>query len=169
MKTKNKVAKIQAGKSSIEDGNKEQSAVLLRQERIKKLQRKKDAPKLSKTVEEFIVDVLYGNKWQPDHLDKVPKEDRNRYLSFLQGTLGVLAFEDRDRLLDRIENVLNGPTKNNIWEVEHVNIVNAVDTLTREKNRLAARCEISEKTGLSQKTIEKHIGEYFQSHPHIAG
>ena len=39
-----------------------------------------------------------------------------------------------------------------------------IDTLKRDKNKLAARIEIADKTCLSQETIEKHIGEYFQSH-----
>ncbi|GEO12136.1 hypothetical protein SAE01_46320 [Segetibacter aerophilus] len=46
------------------------------------------------------------------------------------------------------ENVLDETTKDNLWEVDHVIIVNALDPITREKNRLAARSEIVEKGGL---------------------
>jgi hypothetical protein len=88
-------------------------------------------------------------------------------LNFLEGAFGLLGFNDRDRFLNRIENVLTETSKNNIWQVEHVAIENAIDTLARDKNRLAARIEVSDKTCLSQETIKKHIGEYFQSHHHL--
>jgi L-arabinose isomerase len=97
-------------------------------------------------------------------LDNLSKEERHIYLRFLYSALNILAFDDRDRLLHRIENLLTEETKNNIWDTEHVSIVNVFDTLTRDKNRLPARIELADKSSLSQKSIEKHIAEYFQSY-----
>jgi hypothetical protein len=70
MKTNNKTSKFKAKISTVQEGNQEQSAEdLLRSERIKKLERKKDAPKVDRKTEEFIVDVLGGKKWERNHLD----------------------------------------------------------------------------------------------------
>lgn len=139
------------------------SIELIMLERVKNLQWKKDIPKVDLEIQEFIVDIIYGEKLESDHLDKLSKEERNLYLKVLQIALGALALDDRDRFFSRVENVLNEPTKNNIWEAEHVDIENALDSLTKDKRRFAARTEISDKTGYSQKTIEKHIGDYHQS------
>jgi hypothetical protein len=139
------------GRSSKED--------LLRQERIKKLQKKADSGKVNLNIEEFVVDVIYGEKWKADHLDRFPEEERKMYFGFLEHALNLLAGEDRDRFIERIERVLNEPTRNNIWELEHVNIVNALDTLARENNRFAARLEIANKTGYSLKIIDKRLQE----------
>lgn len=139
---------------------------LLKQERIKKLQKKRGAGAVNPKIEEFIVDVIYGEKWASNHLDKLPKEQRTASLKFLESALNLLAFDDRERFIERIESVLNEITKSNIWEVEQVSIENAIDALTREKNRCAARLEMAEKTGLSATTIDKHIGEYAQSPYH---
>ncbi len=40
---------------------------LLKQERIKKLQKKRDTGAVNPKIEEFIVDVIYGEKWASDH------------------------------------------------------------------------------------------------------
>ena len=166
MKTNNKTSKSKAKISTVQEGNKEQLDDVLRRERTKKLQRKKDAPKVDRKTEEFIVDIINGRKWERNHLDNYSEEEHQIYLNFLEGAFSLLGFNDRDRFLNRIENVLTEASKNNIWEFEHVAIENAIDTLARDKNRLAARIEVSDKTCLNQETIKKHKGEYFQSHHH---
>jgi predicted transcriptional regulator len=50
-----------------------------------------------------------------------------------------------------------------LWEYNHVIIVNAIDSLTKNYNRFPSRREISTETGLSHQTINKHLKEYFNS------
>jgi hypothetical protein len=136
---------------------------LEKKERVDSLQWKKNIPKVDEVVKELIADIIYGEKWQADHMKDFSKERRDAYLKFMQIAIGSLAFDDRDRFINRIESVLTEQTKNHIWEAEHVDIENAIDTLTKENRRFAARVEVSEKTGYSVKTIDKHISEYRES------
>lgn len=151
-------------KKEILQESKEAYAVdTVQQKRIKDLQWKKDAKVPSYKVQGFLVDVIYGKKWQADHLSGFPPEERSQYYTFLESALNSLAFDDRDRFINRIENVLTEPTKDNIWEAEHVTIENTIHRLTHENNRFPTRSEMSQHSGLSQSTVEKHIVEYFES------
>jgi hypothetical protein len=56
MKTNNKTSKFKAKISTVQEGNQEQSAEdLLRCERIKKLERKKDAPKVDRRQKNLLL------------------------------------------------------------------------------------------------------------------
>ncbi|HXB10443.1 MAG TPA: phBC6A51 family helix-turn-helix protein [Bacteroidia bacterium] len=50
-----------------------------------------------------------------------------------------------------------GDSNNDLWEGNHLLITGAINLLMRANGRMPTKIEIAEKTGLSRKTIHKHI------------
>jgi hypothetical protein len=131
--------------------------------RISKLEWKKDVQKPETKAEVFAVNVIYSNDWIKDKYERFTLEEKEAAHRFCQIILNSLAGQDYDRFLEKVLPAMNAPTRRNIEDVHNVIISNAVDKLTKDKNRFPARCEIVAETGYSHKTIDDTIRNYPES------
>ncbi len=74
---------------------------------------------------------------------------------------------ERDRFLEKIEPIMNGNTKNDIWERNHMLISNAIANHMSKHGVMPAKNDIARETGISRQTVAKHIKEY-KEHPEFA-
>jgi hypothetical protein len=72
--------------------------------------------------------------------------------------------EERDNFYEKIEPITNYAFKNQLWEVNHNNITNAISSLMQEYGRMPSKAEIATKTELSRQTVHNHLKEY-TNHP----
>lgn len=95
-----------------------------------------------------------------DDLKSLTKDERavfNRRLTELANTLKG---KELDYYHNQISELISDDTKNDIWELNHIKIVRAMRKYMSEYNRMPAKHEIAEATGLSRITIYKHLKEY---------
>ena len=67
---------------------------------------------------------------------------------------------ERDRLLEKIEPIIQASTKSDIWERNHMLISNAIANFMRQNAVMPTKSDIAQQTGLSRQTIAKHFKEY---------
>lgn len=134
--------------------------------RITKLQWKKEVKEPEERVAAVIVDVLYEEDWIKNRYNKADKQERSLFRQFFEFALNSLAGDDYDRFRERVQPLFNEATRQNIEEVQHVSIANALNKLVKEKNRLPARCEIVADTGYSHKTVNRCLATYEGSFIH---
>lgn len=105
-------------------------------------------------------------------LDKITREDtmgmtdlERQYLSeTVTARLRQLSGAERDEFLDKIDMIIPGNTKHEIWEYNQVLISKAVSKLMGAEGFMPTRQNIADETGLSRQTIYNHIKNYKQ-HP----
>ncbi len=101
-------------------------------------------------------------------LEKITKED---YKDFSNEELLLLSDEvtkclnetkgiEKEKLLEKIDDVITTETKNQLWENNHNTITWAIATLMQDYGRMPSKTEISNKTELSRQTVHKHLKEY---------
>ena len=67
---------------------------------------------------------------------------------------------ERDRFLEKIEPIMQGNTKNDIWERNHMLISNAIANFMRQNAVMPTKNDIAQETGLSRQTVAKHFKDY---------
>lgn len=101
-------------------------------------------------------------------LEKITKKD---YKDFSNEELLLLSDEvtkrlnetkgiEKEKLLEKIDDVITTDTKNQLWENNHNSITWAIATLMQDYGRMPSKTEISNKTELSRQTVHKHLKEY---------
>lgn len=71
---------------------------------------------------------------------------------------------ERDRFLEKIEPIMQGDTKNDIWERNHMLISNAIANHLRLHAVMPTKNQIARETGISRQTVAGHIKDY-KEHP----
>ncbi|MEP6614188.1 MAG: hypothetical protein ABJA76_19930 [Mucilaginibacter sp.] len=79
-------------------------------------------------------------------------------------TLQQAKGDERDDFLAKIEQIVPADTNDKVWEHNHFVIANAITSLVHKYGCMPPKTLIAEETGLSRRTIAKHIAGY-KTHP----
>lgn len=124
---------------------------------------------LSTKEEKILLEVIKRPKWTRLNTERwIKKHSING--AFINRAERFLMQEHRDIFRERIILTLfekGNDGRNALWDYNHIQIILGITLLTKEKNRFPTRTELSNKTGLSRQTIDKHLKEYFGSHEYI--
>jgi hypothetical protein len=82
--------------------------------------------------------------------------------------LAKLTGTARDNFLEKIEQIMPGGAKNEIWEYNHAVISTFISNYMHKHGVMPDKSTIAEETGLSRPTINKHLIAYRQ-HPEFIG
>ena len=72
--------------------------------------------------------------------------------------------ENLEKFLRQIDPITSDSSRNQIWEINHEKITNAIATDIHKYGLMPTKAEIAEATGLSRQTVHKHLKEY-PTHP----
>jgi len=95
--------------------------------------------------------------------DCLNEEERAELSRLLTHQLNTLKGEEKEKLYNQVEEIMDSQTKNEIWEHNHINIMWAISSFVRENSRMPTKTEIAGKTELSRQTVHKHLKEYKNS------
>ncbi|MEO8887084.1 MAG: hypothetical protein ABI367_13555 [Mucilaginibacter sp.] len=97
-------------------------------------------------------------------LEGVSDPERRRLANKATKILAKLTGTARDNFLEKIEQVMPGHAKNDIWEYNHAVISTVISNYMHKHGVMPGKSTIAEETGLSRPTIDKHLIAYRQ-HP----
>jgi len=92
-----------------------------------------------------------------EHLDKLEREQLGQAATKI---LKQLKGGERDRFLDKIEQVIPAETKSDIWEYNHSVISSAISDYMHQHGVMPTKSSIANATGLSRQTVAKHFKDY---------
>lgn len=118
---------------------------------------------LTEYEEMIALNIAYGKPWTMEEKDALSPAERHLLYCVIGKACNCFAKHDRDLLYEKIDGILSPDNKKDHWEQNHYRILNALQVLTDKLNRFPSRLEISNLTGLSRTTIDKHLQEYFGS------
>jgi activator of 2-hydroxyglutaryl-CoA dehydratase len=95
-----------------------------------------------------------------EDLDKLEREHLGQAATKI---LKQLKGEERDRFLDKIDQVIPADTKSDIWEYNHSAITSAISNYMHQHGVTPTKNAIAQVTGLSRQTVAKHFNTYKSS------
>lgn len=113
---------------------------------------------------DFVNNLLKQTKIANEDLNKLTKRQQILFTKEFTVLLNNARDEDKDRVLDKIIDRLPEKTRNEIWEINHANIQNAIMEYIDICGNMPTKTRIADATGLSRQTIDKHLKE-FKHHP----
>lgn len=115
------------------------------------------------------IDLLMQKKRikQTDINETLNKEESKVFSLFLTERLNNLKGNERDALINKIDEIIPKDTKNEIWESNHMNITRAISKYIEDYGKMPGKTFIANETGLSRQTIHAHLKEY-DSNPFYA-
>ncbi|CAA7195876.1 hypothetical protein CHRY9293_02033 [Chryseobacterium potabilaquae] len=135
------------------------------------LEKSKEAKKrgLQKfTDSEFLDRLLKQDKIGNNDLNKLTSKQLILFNDFFAKNYNEAKDEAKDQLLNKVIDSLPEKKRNQIWEVNHCNIMNAIMDYVETCGAMPTKSRIAEYTGLSRPTIDKHLKE-FQNNPLFKG
>jgi DNA-binding phage protein len=97
-------------------------------------------------------------------IQPLSEAEKRRFDNVLSSHLSKLTGVKRDEFLNKIEDITSDDTKNQLWESNHIVILNTISIFMQDYARMPSVVEIATKTGLSRQTVNKHL-DSFKSHP----
>lgn len=113
---------------------------------------------------DFVNNLLKQTKIANEDLHRLTKRQQLLFTKEFTDLLNHARDEDKDRILDKIIDRLPEKTRNEIWEINHANIQNAIIDYIDICGAMPTKTRIADATGLSRQTINKHLKE-FKQHP----
>ncbi|MFP3599426.1 hypothetical protein [Chryseobacterium sp. SIMBA_029] len=104
--------------------------------------------------------ILALQKVTPEDVKDLSQEERNKLGAILTHQLNTLEADEKEKLYDKVEEIMDSQTKNEIWEHNHINIMWGISVLIKENGRMPTKTEIAGKTKISRQTIYKHLKNY---------
>ena len=93
-------------------------------------------------------------------LEDLDKPERGYLMETCTELLRSLKGAERDKFLDQVDAIMTSATKSDIWDGNHSAISSAVADYMREHGVMPTKHTLAEKTGLSRKTVAKHLANY---------
>ena len=137
----------------------------------KYLENSKEAKKRSLqkfTDSEFLDRLLKQSKIGNEDINKLTSRQLILFNDFFTKNYNEAKDETKDQLLNKVIDSLPEKTRNQIWEINHNNITNAIIDYVQTCGGMPTKTRIAEYTGLSRQTIDKHFKE-FESSPLYKG
>lgn len=98
-----------------------------------------------------------------DDFFKLNENDQNELLQLANKHSHGLKGDSRDKHYKKYWELISKETRCSLWESNHVKIINSIHTDLIDFGNIPAVTRLQELTGLSRKTIHKHLKEYKQS------
>ncbi|UEG50869.1 hypothetical protein LK994_05195 [Ferruginibacter lapsinanis] len=116
---------------------------------------------LQKLTKKNPIDILFSkNKISKVDLDILNKNERVEFYKILTDRINNFTGEQKDELLEKIDEILPTTTKNQLWENNHYLITLSMTKLIEETGKMPTKNQLSTDTGLSRQTIHKHLKDY---------
>lgn len=116
------------------------------------------------TDSEFLDRLLKQSKIGNEDLEKLTPKQLILFNDFFEKNYNTAKDEEKDQLLNKIIDALPEKKRNQIWEINHNNITNAITDYVQTCGGMPTKTRIAEYTGLSRQTVDKHLKE-FQTSP----
>jgi hypothetical protein len=123
----------------------------------------KNLQKLSKT-DTKLKKLLALKQINKTDIQPLSEAEKRRFDNVLSCHLSKLTGVKRDEFLNKIEDITSNDTKNQLWESNHIVILNTISIFMQDYARMPSVVEIATKTGLSRQTVNKHL-DNFKQHP----
>ena len=108
--------------------------------------------------------LLAQQKITLEDIEDLTQTERRRLGYKATKILANLKDEERDRFLEKIEQIMPGNGQNDIWEYNHAVISAAISNYMGQYGVMPDKSTVAQQTGLSRQTVAKHLIEYKQ-HP----
>jgi len=123
----------------------------------------KSLQKLTKT-DTKIDSLLSLQKVTKADLQPLTEKEKDKLNQVLTDRLRTLKGAERDEFLNKIEDITGKETKNQLWESNHIVILNTISSFMQNYARMPSIVEIATATDLSRQTVNKHL-DNFKQHP----
>jgi hypothetical protein len=121
----------------------------------------KSRPSLSlRPSHDKISRLMARDRIMPEDLSDLDQQEHQLFQQKLNEMLQQTQGAERDRLLQKLEPILKGTSKTDIWERNHMTISSAIDDFIQKYAIMPTKTDIAQATGLSRQTVTKHIMEY---------
>ncbi len=101
-------------------------------------------------------------------LEGLSPEEKDCFFDALTRQLNSLKGEARDEFEFKIEPLLQPETKREIWENNHLRIIEAIERHIKTYGTMPMRTQLAEETGISRQSIAEHVKEYEQNANYLA-
>ena len=120
------------------------------------------------TDSEFLDRLLNQSKIGNEDINKLTSKQLILFNDFFAKNYNEAKDEAKDQLLNKVIDSLPEKKRNQIWEINHSNIMNAITDYVQTCGGMPTKSRIAEYTGLSRQTVDKHFKE-FQTSPLYRG
>ncbi|GAA3985728.1 hypothetical protein [Mucilaginibacter dorajii] len=120
-----------------------------------------------RVTNEKINRLLASEKITAADVGELNQQEHRLFEQKISELLEQLNGTERDRFLEKIEPIMHGNTKSDIWERNHIQISNAIANHMRQYGVMPTKNDLAQETGISRQTVAKHIKEY-KEHPEFA-
>ncbi len=107
-----------------------------------------------------LAEVLALEKITAKDLERLNPADQASLGETVNKTLHQLGGTERDRYLEKIDQIITACTKSDIWEHNHRLINDVVSDYLMRHGAMPPKTVIARETGLSRQTVTKHLAEY---------
>lgn len=104
---------------------------------------------------------------QKDMKEILKDTDMPSFEVYLSNLLNTLKGNELDNFLNKVDDIINIDTRNQLWEANHYWITNSISKHIEEYGKMPTKNEIAKDTGLSRQTVHKHLRK-FNEHPMYA-
>jgi hypothetical protein len=104
---------------------------------------------------------------QKDMKKMIRDTDMPSFEVYLSNLLNTLKGDELDNFLNKVDDIINIDTRNQLWEANHYWITNSISKHIEEYGKMPTKNEIAKDTGLSRQTVHKHLRK-FNEHPMYA-
>jgi hypothetical protein len=111
-----------------------------------------------------VSELLSRKRISKDDFDSLTHDQKESFRFYTSRMINDLKGEERDKFMDKIGDILSPRSKNEIWESNHLAILQEVTSFIEENGRMPLIIELVDRVGLSRQTLTKHMKEY-KSHP----
>ena len=112
------------------------------------------------TDNEFLNNLLKQTKIGNEDLERLTPRQLLSLNDFLIDAYSKGNAEKKDEILNKVIDALPERTRNQIWEINHCNIMNAIIDYVKVCGGMPTKTKIAEYTGLSRPTIDKHFKDF---------
>lgn len=125
---------------------------------------KKGLQRLTETEAKFNL-LLKKQKVLRSDVDAIlNNEEKDKFGRYLVDCLNEKKGDELADFVEKVSDILNQSTKNQLWENNHFKITLAITKLLEDFGKMPTKNQISEEAGLSRQTVSKHLKDY-QSNP----
>lgn len=114
--------------------------------------------------EKKIHNLLRRKQVTVNDTNQLMKDERKRLMEIINETIKRADPVERDKILNKIEPIIDEQTIVDFWEYNHTRILYAITSMIKESGRMPTRSEIATRVQLSRTTVYKHLKEY-ATHP----
>lgn len=111
------------------------------------------------THSEFLDRLLKQSKIGNEDISKLPKVEQIAFNKYFTQIFNTATAERKDELLEKVIDALPENARNEIWEINQMNILNAIQNYIEICGTMPTKTRIAEATGLTRQTIDKHFKE----------